>query len=63
MVQDIPEDGSLAGLVEPYRGRPQLKDMRVRSKLVGAGTGVVYNLGAYRSYGHMCLLGVGWHAL
>ncbi|CAM9666675.1 unnamed protein product, partial [Sphacelaria rigidula] len=38
VAQDIPEDGSLAGLVEPYRGRPQLTGMRVRSKLVGAGT-------------------------
>lgn len=29
----------LARLVEPYMGRPQLKGMRVRAKLAGAGTG------------------------
>lgn len=29
----------LAAMVEPYRGRPQLKGMRVRAKPVGAGSG------------------------
>lgn len=28
-----------AALVEPYQGRPQLKGMRVRAKLAGAGSG------------------------
>ncbi|CAN0019239.1 unnamed protein product [Pylaiella littoralis] len=31
-------DTRAAGLVEPYRGRPQLKGMRVRSKPAGAGS-------------------------
>lgn len=34
------EDNSpVATFVEPYRGRPQLKGMRVRSKPAGAGSG------------------------
>lgn len=30
---------AMAALVEPYQGRPQLKGMRVRAKLAGAGSG------------------------
>lgn len=32
-------EGTLAAMVEPYRGRPQLKGMRVRAKPAGAGSG------------------------
>lgn len=40
----IPVPTVMAALVEPYQGRPQLKGMRVRAKLAGAGTGETTNV-------------------
>jgi len=42
IILEDPAPVAAAALVEPYRGRPQLKGMRIRSKPVGAGSGRYY---------------------
>lgn len=39
IILEDPAPVAAAALVEPYRGRPQLKGMRIRSKPIGAGSG------------------------